>query len=183
MKLKLAILSALAAVSVLTQPAQAVPITGNIGFSGGAILNSTTANTATQVTGWTGVTVTERSGGFSSVALTTPVNLFSPWNFNSGALNNFWNIPPNFQFNLSSSSVFFQGGGFVNVILTGTVIATGYDATAFTGSFQVADPSANGVSTFTSRLSFNSVPDGGTTALLLGSALSGLALLRRKLAA
>jgi hypothetical protein len=76
-----------------------------------------------------------------------------------------------------------SGNAYLSVYLVGTVTGNGFDATAFTGSFQVSDPSVNGLATFTTRLSFNSVPDGGTTVILLGAALSGLALIKRKLVA
>jgi hypothetical protein len=48
----------------------------------------------------------------------------------------------------------------------------------------VGNPAANGVTTFTERMSFaplvNSVPDGGTTVLLLGMACTGMLLIKRK---
>jgi hypothetical protein len=80
----------------------------------------------------------------------------------------------------------------LNVLLTGTVSGNGFDTTAFTGSFQTANPSSgpghgfpnDGLTTFTERISFGSsasVPDGGTTIMLLGVALVGLGLIKRKL--
>jgi hypothetical protein len=174
---------AVAAVAVaLTQSVQAVPITGNIGFSGAVQLDSSTVQTATEATAWYNTVVNATSGSFTSVANGSSVSLASPWLFNSGVLNSFWQVG-GFTFNLSSSSIYSQDSLFLNVVLAGTVTGNQYDPTAFTGTFQVANPSANGLTTFTERLSFNSVPDGGTTVLLLGSALSGLALLRRKLSA
>ncbi|MDR3459004.1 MAG: VPDSG-CTERM sorting domain-containing protein [Verrucomicrobiae bacterium] len=174
---------AVAAVAVaLTQSVQAVPVVGNIGFSGAVQLNSSTVQTATEALAWNNTVVNATSGSFSSVANGAAVALASPWFFNSGALNNFW-VVGGFTFNLASSAIYSQDSLFLNVVLAGTVTGNGFDATAFTGTFQVANPSADGHTTFTERLSFNSVPDGGTTVLLLGSALSGLALIRRKLSA
>lgn len=183
MKFKLSIIAAVAtAVMAFTSTIQAVPLTGNIGFSGSATLNSSDANTATQVVSWGTNAIDSRSGVFVGfVTIGDVVALVSPWNFTSGAVANFWQVD-GFAFNLASSSATI-GGGFINVVLAGTVSGHGYDPTAFTGSFQVANPSANGATVFTTRLSFASVPDGGTTILLLGAAFSGLALIKRKLVA
>lgn len=176
-------IAAAAAVVCLAGIAQAVPITGNIGFSGAVGLNSSSVNTATAATAWFNTVAASPSGSFvgivnqgDAVAMTGA----TPWSFNSGALANFWSVD-GFAFNLISSSIYSQVGGFLNVLLNGTVSGHGFDVTAFSGSFQVANPSSDGPSTFTSRLSFNSVPDGGTTVMLLGGALLGLSLLKRKM--
>jgi hypothetical protein len=178
----------------LAQTVQATPIGGAIAFSGGASLNTGNANTATEVISWTGVTVTSESGAFTPILTGTPVSLQSPWFFNSApgyipALTSFWSVGT-FTFNLLSSSIASQSGGFLNVNIAGTVTSStpGLDPTAFNGTFQVANPPGVGslgdpAAIFSARLSFSSVPDGGTTVLLLGAALSGLALLKRKFAA
>lgn len=180
MKNKLAIIALAVSAMVFTQTSQAVPISGNIGFSGAVQLDTGSVQTASQAVAWIDNVVNATSGTFVSVANGTSVNLVSPWSFNSGAIAGFWTVG-GFTFNLASSSVYSQDSLFLNVVLTGTVTKAGYDATAFTGTFQVANPPANGIATYTSRLSFNSVPDGGSTVLLLGAALSGLTLVRRKL--
>ena len=171
---------AVAAVALaLTSSVQAVPVTGNIGFSGAVQLNSSSVQTATEALAWFNTVVNATSGSFTTVPNGTAVALATPWFFNSGAQPNFW-ITGGFTFNLISSAIYSQDNLFLNVVLAGTVTGNGFDATAFTGTFQVANPSANGLTTFTERLSFNSVPDGGTTVMLLGAALSGMALIKRK---
>lgn len=166
----------------LTQTARAVPITGNIGMSGAVILDSNDAQTATEVVGWENTVVNGRSGSFASIANNTAVAMASPWFFNSGALNNFW-VVGGFSFNLISSQISTQNGIFLDVLLSGTVTGNGFDKTAFSGSFQLANPPSNsGLDKFTSRLSFTSVPDGGNTVLLLGMACVGMYVLKRKLA-
>ena len=55
------------------------------------------------------------------------------------------------------------------------------NVTAFTGTFQINQQPVNGVTKFSQNYSFNGVPDGGSTMLLLGAAMSGLVLIRRKL--
>jgi hypothetical protein len=165
----------------IAQTVQAVPlppITGNIAFSGAATLNTSSVNTATEVVSWGVNTVTSDSGTFPTALIGTTVTLFSPWKFNSGPQNNFWSVT-GFTFNLSSSSIFYQGNGLLYVIIAGTVSGAGYAATAFSGAITIQNPPGKGA-TFSESLSFNSVPDGGTTVLLLGSALSGLALIKRK---
>jgi VPDSG-CTERM motif len=186
-------LAGVAAVAIaLSQTIQAASITGNIGFNGNAVLDTTSANTASQVVSWNTSTVGGDSGTFATagVAANSIAQIFGPFNFNSSTPMTLWTVGgsggvPLFTFTLGSSSIFFQGGGFVNVIITGTVSAIGYDATAFTGTFSVSNPSQNGTAQFSENLQFNSssVPDGGTTVMLLGAALSGLALMKRKLVA
>jgi hypothetical protein len=177
------IAAALTAVVCLTGVAHATPITGNIGFSGAVDLNSTTANSATAATAWFNTVAASPSGSFVGlVANGAAVSMAgaTPWSFNSGALANFWSVD-GFTFNLASSSIYSQVGGFLDVLLAGTVTGNGFTPTAFNGSFQVADPASGGPQTFTERLSFNSVPDGGTTVVLLGLGLLGLGLFRKKM--
>ena len=180
MKLKtLSITLACIVTAMFHQTAQAVPITGNIGFSGSAQLDSTSVQTATKVVSWNKNTVDSESGSFSSVPIGSAVLLASPWMFNSGTLNNFWTVG-GFTFNLISSSVFSQNS-FLNVNLIGTISGNGFDVSPFTGTFQVANPSANGMTTFTERLSFANVgvPDGGSTMIMLGLAALTMGLVKR----
>jgi hypothetical protein len=174
---------AVAAVA-LTQTVQAVPqIVGNIGFAGSATLNSKSITSATQVTSWGTNVVTGESGSFVGfVPIFSQVLLASPWSFNSGILNNFWKVG-GFTFDLSNSSVFSLAGGFLNIVLNGSVSGNGFAATPFSGSISIQSPAQDGAFQYSESLSFNSVPDGGTTVLLLGAALSGLALAKRKLMA
>lgn len=92
-----------AAVAIaLTQSVQAVPVTGNIGFTGGVEYNNTSAGNATAVTAWITPIATLDSGAFSSIALGTPVTFTSQvWSFVTGSpgINNFWSVG-GFTFNL-----------------------------------------------------------------------------------
>ena len=185
---KIKVAAAVTVVVCLTGIAQATPITGNIGFSGAVQLNSATANSATAATAWFNTVADLPSGSFIGWVhdgYAVQMTGATPWSFNSGPLANFWSVN-NFTFDLTSSSIYSQVGGFLNVLLVGSVSGNGFDTTAFNGTFQVADPSSGVPQRFTSRLSFssvNSVPDGGTTVMLLGGALMGLGLLKRKLLA
>jgi len=199
MKNILKVVAAAAVAVALTSSVQATPITGVIGFSGTANTDSANANTSTEVLSWGNNSIGLHTGTFSTLTPTATVALAAPWFFNSGPKNNFWIVTDGantYTFNLSSSSVFSTGviagpqGPIttITIFLAGTVVSSvlGLDPTAFTGSISLQDPSANngnGTYSYTESISFGSVPDGGTTVLLLGSALSGLALIRRKLSA
>jgi hypothetical protein len=192
-KLILSAVSVVASVSLL-QTAQATPITGNIGFNGNAVLDTSSANSATEVVSWNNSVVGGDSGTFAAYSInpsSTVTMTLSSWNFNSGTLPSFWTVTTGgitFTFDLASSYIYSQGGGFLNVNVFGSVTASGpnsagLDTTTFAGTFSVSNPSQNNTAQFSQNLQFNSVPDGGTTVLLLGSALSGLALIKRKLVA
>ena len=185
-------MSVLAAVALaLTQAVQAVPVTGSIGFTGRVTFDTGFANNATQVTSWISPTVNGTSGSFTTVANGTAVNLFAPWNFaTSSTVPSFWSVG-GFNYSLTSSSVQSQGGvpgvsGYVIVNGIGTVSGNGYSATALDWSFSSQGPSVTqNPDTFTFSASANGsrVPDAGTTSVLLGSCLFGMAFLKRKITA
>ena len=170
------------------QHVQAVPITGNITFTGTCSLNTKSASTATMVTGWHGLgagglpQVASHDGSFNGIVTDgDAVTIAFPWSFNSGAVPNFWRVD-GFVFNLTTSSVSMQGGGAVAVAGTGTISGNGFDLTSGTWSFTTQNPSAH------SRFSFSAaagqaVPDGGSGVALLGIALVGIECLRRSLPA
>ncbi|MBW8865100.1 MAG: VPDSG-CTERM sorting domain-containing protein [Verrucomicrobia bacterium] len=191
MKNLIKIVAAAALAVVLTQTVQAVPITGTIGFSGAVVTDASTAPASTLVSSWVNNVVNLNDGTFASLSSAATVILHNPWSFNSGAISSFWVITDGantYTFNLASSSVFSTSATSITIVLAGTVLSNiaGLSPSAFTGSFTLQNPSSNlgnNQYKYTSSISFGSVPDGGTTVLLLGSALSGLALIRRKLAA
>jgi hypothetical protein len=187
MKIKtIAVLAAAACATVAPLNLHAIPITGNIGFDGTAQLDAPNVQTATEVISWIDTTVGKSSGAFAGIPIGTMVSLASPWTFDSGPLNNFWTVG-GFTFNLLSSSGATQSIGgilFLNVSLSGRVTGNGFDPTDFSGTFQTANPSANGQTIFTERLSFGNnsvgVPDGALTATLLGLTCLGLGLFKYK---
>jgi hypothetical protein len=160
--------------------AHAVQIVGNITFKGGVELDAVSVNDATQVTAWNDAQVQGRSGDFAStVTAGDSVSFFAPWLFNSGAVPTFWNVG-GFTFDLTSSSIQFQGGGFLSVSGTGSISGNGFDATVGTWRFSTQDDAADGEFSFSSAS--RAVPDGGATVALLGLALAGLGLASRRLA-
>jgi len=169
----------------LAQTLQAVPITGNVGFTGRVSYDASSAGTATEVVNWINPNVNGTSGAFTGIANGTPSNLTAPWFFDtSSAINNFWSVG-GFTFQLLSSWVTAQGGGSLGYVIvngTGIVSGNGYDPTVLSWSFTSQDPAVTqDPTTCTFSASANSVPDGGATVMLLGIALSGVALLKRKL--
>jgi VPDSG-CTERM motif len=170
--------------------AQAVPISGDITFAGGVDLDSSSAGTATEVLSWTGPggtglpIVISDQGSFSGIAPGTEVTFASPWFFDSGAVASFWTVG-GFTFDLSSSHVVFQGGNPAGVLVDGigTVSGDGLDSSTMSWSFSTSDPGAAGVDSliFSFQAASGTVPDGGTSAMLLGLGVLGLGLLKKQM--
>jgi hypothetical protein len=177
------------AVGAIALSAQAVPITGNYGFSGGtAVLDTSSVNTATLVSQWIGpITVGSATGDLVAIDGAV-VTLVAPWSFVSGPVANFWTAG-GFSFSLTSSFIANQGGGFLNVSGTGILTGGAFDPTAYTFNFSAQDPSTTLAPPweFTFSASGNpvptQVPDGGTTALLLGVSLVAVGVAFRRFGA
>ena len=170
----------LIAVTAFVQTVAATPITGGISFDGMVQLDSATVGSATKAISWSSAAVKTSSGSFAPLGSSDALTLAPLWLFNTGPMQNFWSVG-GFNFNLSTSAIFSQDTSYLNVFLAGNVSGNGYETTAFTGSFQINQSPVNGVTKFSQNYSFNGVPDGGSTMLLLGAAMSGLMLIRRKL--
>lgn len=186
--------------------ASAIPLAVGsvIQFSGGAVLDSGDVNTASGVVSWTNTDVTADSGSFKliNIAGTVPAggttaaaaSFTAPWSFNTTtAVVPFWTYTTalgTFSFDLTSSTISQDTGGSITVIgtgfITGKVGTTTYTATAGTWRFTAQDDGIPvGDSTPDATFSFSAggtaVPDGGSTALLLGAGLVGMSLfIRRK---
>ena len=196
MKMKWIIMAAAAvAVLGLSGTARAVPISGNITFAGGVQLDTASAGTATEVLAWTGAggtgspIVISDDGSFSSVAPGSAATFSSPWSFNSGPVTALWSVG-GFQFNLTSSSIVFQGGSPAGVLVDGigAVMGNGLSPEAMTWSFSTSDPGAAGEDSLIFSFQVaggttGAVPDGGTTAMLLGLGVLGLGLLKKQMLA
>jgi hypothetical protein len=196
MKKKSLVLAAVAvAVCGLAGVAQAVPISGDITFAGGVELNTASAGTATEVLAWTGPggsglpVVISDDGSFSGVAPGTTATFASPWFFNSGAVASLWSVG-GFTFNLTSSKIVFQGGSPAGVLVdgVGAIMGNGLSPEAMSWSFSTSDPGATGVDglIFSFQVAdgttgTSAVPDGGTTAMLLGLGVLGLGLVKKQM--
>jgi VPDSG-CTERM motif len=173
--------------------AQAVPISGDITFAGGVSLNTSSAGTATEVLNWTGPggtglpIVISDDGSFSGISPGTTATFASPWFFKSGAVSALFTVG-GFTYDLTSSSVVFQGGSPAGVVVDGigSISGNGLDSEAMTWSFSTSNPSALGVdaAVFSFQVAggtTGTVPDGGTTAMLLGLGVLGLGLLKKQI--
>ncbi|HEV2211314.1 MAG TPA: hypothetical protein VG167_21325 [Verrucomicrobiae bacterium] len=181
------VVGAAALASVLA--VQAVPITGSIGFEGLATENpGQTAFTGfSNLLGTPGSapTVLTALGDYSSVPMGTAA-IWTPFTFNppAASVTPLWAFTIGttvYSFDSTSMSVTYPGG-FVNISGTGIAHITGFQDTY--GTWTVTTTPGEGL-TFTFGASTDTggqgVPDGGMTVLLLGAALSGLALLRKQL--
>jgi len=197
----LIMVAAMAAVVGMGGVAQAVPISGDITFVGGVELNTSSAATATEVLAWTGFGgngspyVESADGSFAGITPGSSATFSSPWFFDSGAVADLWSVG-GFTFDLTSSHITYQattveGGvpiGAVTVEGIGAVSGNGLSPEAMTWSFTLNDPGAAGTGglIFSFQVadgtsSSSSVPDGGTTAMMLGLGMLGLGLIKKQL--
>ena len=196
--------AAAAAVCGLAGAAQAVPISGNITFIGGVQLDTSSAATATEVTRWYGFGgngspyVESADGSFAGIAPGTAADFTSPWFFNSGAVSGLWSVG-GFTFDLTSSHIAYQGTtveggkaiGAATVEGIGAISGNGESPEAMTWSFSINDPGAEGASglVFSFQVAdgtvgtTSAVPDGGTTAMMLGLGVLGLGLIKKQILA
>ena len=167
--------------ALLNQEASAIPIVGEVSFSGSYTINNSNLALATKFNTFTGVTVsalpTGDYSGLAGAAVTMTAFTFDP--FPVGGVVPLWTIPssPGTSFDLLALNVAFESP--TALLLTGSGIAhkTGRDDTPGTWVL-----SANTLGTTFSFSSTNSsVPDGGTTVALLGMGLVGVEGMRRKL--
>ena len=199
-KFALSVLTAGAVALALVPGAQAVPITGTINFSGGTVtlnnptsggigtgvgqVNTITAFGGTTVvnndvgttptgsfTGTGGSAVTFVSTGFTFAPALSPAPVSPLWTFTSGGLT--------YQFTLSAITGSNIGaGGALNLAGTGIFHISGGSFTDTAGTFALTT-----VGTGPITLGFvagdASVPDAGTTAILLGLGLTALAVFAR----
>jgi VPDSG-CTERM motif len=165
--------------ALFSQQAQAVTITGTITFGGSVKMNGN-ANTANTVTAWLNTHVESASGDFASfVGVNDPATFFAPWVF-VNATPMLWQAG-GFTFDLDAGATVIQGGGFLNISGTGTITGNGFDATRGTFTFTTQNPGSKG--TFSFSAGTNAVPDGGSAVALLGIALAGIEVARRKIKA
>jgi len=188
-----------AVATILVRSLQATTITGALAFTGQVTYNGSSPGNSSQVTAWNSVYVSSDSGTFAASSpfgiKTGPAALVAfasgPWSFSTdGPINSFWSVG-GFTFQLLSSFVVAQGGspgvnGFVVVDGTGIVSGHGYTPTIMSWSFSSSDLGTGSQRQWTFDSTANntsSVPDNGVTAMMLGLALSGIAWMKKKIAA
>ncbi len=190
MKNKWLIAGAVAALVAFGTTVQAVPITGSINFDGGGVnLNGTSLATATAITGFIGSTVVDNfpvpTGSFAVIPTGTAVTFIaSGFTFSPGLSPNpvvpLWSIAGGWSFDLTSVVSSIGVGPALNLAGSGILHGPGLSDTIGTWSFSTTGA---GTTQFGFIAGNSSVPDGGMTVMLLGAALSGLALFRKKVMA
>jgi VPDSG-CTERM motif len=165
------------------QQAQAVSITGYINFAGAVRYDTNSLLTATRVTQWKNSTVlgAATTGDFAAFTFDGEhVTMAHTWIFNPSTVTPaLWRVG-GFTFDLTSSTIVSQTVNFLNITGTGTVTGNGFDPTPGEWSFTSTNSNGHTRSTFGFQSQTNAVPDGGATAALLGLALTGVEVLRRK---
>lgn len=185
-------LAALAICAALAITANAVPITGQIDFTGAVTTDTGNLNTAHAFTSFSGVTVfnnppatpTGSYAGTGGASVTMNSFSFNPfvapvpnlWSFAFGGLT--------YTFNLTSiTSIAQPGDNTLGVVGMGTAMITGgtstYTPTA--GQFFISTQGSNRT-TFIFSSTTQSLPEGGSALALLGIGLVVVEVVRRKIA-
>jgi len=177
----------------LGMTAQALPsINGAISFTGGSTTDTGNLGTATALTGYSSLSVLAGAETGNYLPLSPAGNgggtlSFTPFSFAGSVLTPsplvpLWTITylvVTYSFDATSVLIATQTSTFLNLTGSGIAHETGYADSP--GTWSITDTTQGASLVFTFGAS-TTVPDGGTTVLLLGAALSGLALIRRKLA-
>jgi VPDSG-CTERM motif len=188
MRLKLA-LAVVAAVAMCSLSAKAGFINGSISVQGTATLDALVPAT-TAFTGFGPSTVQLDSGDYAGIPIGTAVTMH-PFNLTTQS-QALWDIG-GWSFTTSTltatQSLVPSGGGANTAIIdvTGQGIARGpgFSPTFASYALHASGDALSFTVVFGNTVNAagrTAVPDGGTTLFLLGSALTGLGLLRRKLA-
>jgi hypothetical protein len=172
--------------------AQAIPIGGTIQFVGSATMNaSQTAfiSFGNPIGGGLGpwVQAGSQTGSYAGVAAGT-TTIWTPFTFNPPAAS----VTPLWMFTIGTTTYSFDATSMVvthpnatTVNITGAGIAhiTGFADTIGTWTVTATGSGVNFTFGASSGSGPGAVADGGTTVLLLGIALSGVALLRKRIVA
>lgn len=180
---KLIALLAATALMMLTTSVWAVPITGTINFTGSEILTPGGASLLSA----TGLAFNDVhvegavAGTYAAITTDTPVT-FTDFTFNPASgltpIASFWSLThldKTYSFDLNAINTEFQSNNFLNLLGTGVLHATGYDATPGNWFFSSQD----GGTTFSAQSSPPPVPEPGTI-VLLGAGLFGLAVFGKR---
>ena len=179
---------------LLSQQAQAAHIVGEIHMAGDVVFNTVDLSSATAVNHWFSAlnhiektTSFGATGDFAVIPTGTEADMTHPWIFSpSTPTAPLWTIAAfGFSFDITSiTSITRQGDNFLNILALGVVHATGFEDANASFSFTVDNPDGK------THLAYSfaeadvtviggGVPDGGTTVMLLGAALSVLGIARR----
>jgi hypothetical protein len=175
---------------------QATSISGSISFDGGAVLLNNTLASATAIDSFGGATMVSGganlpTGTFAGLA-TTPVTMtaqgftFSP-GLSPSPINDLWSFTAagiTYSFNLLSATGVFANGS-LDLSGQGILQVTGYADTAGTWTLDINGGGDGDNFNFDANNEVpnsTAVPDGSSSAMLLGASLTGIGLLSRKFA-
>ena len=172
--------------AVFSQQAQATPINGDIQFAGETRFDTNSLATAHRVVTWFDVfhnagfsSVTSGTGDFAGIFPGTQATMAQPWIFNpSTPTPGLWSVG-GFSFDLLTSTIVTQNASTLVIEGTGIVSGNGFDPTSMDWSFTTQSAGGRTRTTFSFSANGASVPDGGTTVMLLGAALGVLGMARR----
>jgi hypothetical protein len=175
--------------ALFSQQAQATAIQGNTNFAGSVQFNTNSLATATQVTSWFDIlnnagftsVAPGGTGDFAGIPAGTQATMAQPWIFNpSTPTPGLWSVG-GFTFDLLTSTIVTQNAQFLSISGTGIVSGNGFDPTNMEWSFTSQNAGGRPRTIFSFSANGVVVPDGGSAVALLGLALTGIEVLRRKL--
>jgi hypothetical protein len=175
--------------ALFSQQAQATPINGGIQFAGSVQFNTTSLATAARVNTWFDINGNAgfssvafgNTGDFAGIAAGTQAAMAQPWIFNpSTPTPGLWSVG-GFTFDLLSSTIVTHTTSTLAIEGTGIVSGNGFDPTAMDWSFTSQSSGARPRAVFSFSANGMAAPDGGSAVALLGFALTGIEVLRRKL--
>ncbi len=186
----LAVLGAgLLSCALFGQQAQAALISGNINFAGAVTFDTTSLATATRVTTWfdsngnSGFSSVQigATGDFAGIGAGTQATMAQPWIFvPSTQTLALWKVG-GFTFDLNSSTIDTQSKTNLTIEGSGIVSGNGFDDTPMNWMFTTQNAGGQNMQFFSFSANSTAVPDSGSAVALLGLALTGIEVLRRKL--
>lgn len=187
---KAALFALLALASVGLSSVNATQIHGEIHMGGDVVFNTVDLSSATAVNHWISplnhlekAATFGATGDFTVIPSGFEADMAHPWTFSPNTPVTLWSIGAfGFSFDLLNIlSITHTGDNFLNILASGTVHATGFDDTHALFSFTVDNPDGLPHLTYSMANATITVPtpDGGSTVMLLGLAISGLGLARR----
>jgi len=171
---------------------QATPIAGSISFDGGSVLLNNTLPNATAIDSFGGSTIVSAGANLptgsyaglagTAVTMTSEGFIFSP-GLSPSPINDLWSFTVagiTYDFNLLTATGVYDNGS-LDLSGTGNLQITGDPNTAGTWTLDINGGGDGDNFNFDANSEVvSTVPDGGSTAMMLGAGLSGFALLGRK---
>ena len=181
MKTMKSLIKLIAFAFVLAVAAKANQINGTLAIGLGSVsLDNPSLGLATTAMAGTGTVSPVSTGDFTTYIWSNVAYSQFSWNPSSAPVIGLWTIPGG-SFDLSSLQIISQDNFFLNLSGTGVLNFTGFDATPGTWSYQITQSNGAPAAQFGFQSTNASLPDGGTTVILLGAGLLSISLAARRL--